>query len=188
LSIKKILLAPFAIIDNFVDRIISLIGAVIFAQFPNFLIHYLQRLGGHIDELAKITAKYKIAAKISGKSVEEYIKFHLNSGMTEFMSSGKIMQDNITRYNELKSSLSELKSSIGFEKIFIFLKEIDMEIFKATIKNYILGFSFTLETGLYALTGLIISMSLYYILKKLITIPFRKKSKKLDSNQMQNFG
>jgi len=172
--IKKILFFPFRIIDYLFDRIISLVSAVIFAQVPQFIAQYIQRLGGHIDELARMARMYEKAASGSGKTVEAYIQFHLNSTVPEFVKTGEIMRLNIERYIELKSVLDRLISSNVYNKFFIFLRGIDFEVAGSTMDSFTPGVPVNIEGLIYAVTGLFIGFLLYSLLKKTLHLLLEK--------------
>lgn len=117
--------------ESLFDRMVSVAGALIFIQIPAFIVQYQQRLGGHVDELAFLIKKYRSAAADNGRTVEEYIGLHLQSDVKEFVSTGRIMTENIDRFTGLSSALKDLSGSKGFVKFFHFIKDIDFDIFKA---------------------------------------------------------
>ena len=155
-----------AIFESVFDRIVSAAGALIFFQIPSFLVQYQQRLGGHVDEMAHLIRKYKSAAADNGRTVEEYIGLHLQSNVKEFVSTGKIMTENMERYTDLSAALKSLSQSKGFVKFYSFLKDIDIDIFKATLKNFVPGISFNTDTLIYGAAGIIFFMAVYFVIKK----------------------
>jgi hypothetical protein len=171
-KIKNIAAAPFRFILFLFDRALAAAGAIIFAQFPSFIIQYQQRLGGHVDELAQIISRYSEAAARNSRTIEEYISIHLKSEISDFVSSGRIMADNLTRYNELNESLNSLTGSEGLMKLLTFLKTVNYDIFSKTVDNFTPGISFNLDTLLYSATGIIFIMAIYFMIKKLFIIAF----------------
>ncbi|MCL1865724.1 MAG: DUF2937 family protein [Spirochaetes bacterium] len=163
---SKILLKPLIFLESIIDRIVSVIGAIVFIQIPTFIVQYQQRLGGHVDELARLVKQYKSAASVNGRTVEEYIGLHLNYDVKEFVSTGKLMTDNMERFNELSLALQNLSESSGIKKFFVFLKSMDFDIFKGTYKDFVPGISFNLDSILYCIVGIIFSMLLYLLIKK----------------------
>lgn len=164
--ITKILRPVTSFFELIFDRIISAAGALIFIQIPSFLVQYQQRLGGHVDELAMLIKKYKSAAADNSRTVEEYIGLHLQSDVKEFVSTGKIMSENVERFTDLSTALKSLTESKGIVKFYSFLKDIDFDIFKAALKNFVPGISFTIDTFFYGAAGIIVFMTIYLILKK----------------------
>lgn len=171
---SEIFMFPIRFIDRMSDRIFSIAGALVFSQFPQFVAQYIQRLGGHVDELKSIIYRYQSAASENGKSLEAFIQAHLGSGVTDFVNSGKIMKSNIDRFSYLSDSLSALASSTGLDRPFAFIKYFDMEIFRATLKSFTPGITVTAEGVAYAATGLLFGALVYYIIKKIFITIFGK--------------
>ena len=48
---RRILAYPLRFLGSILDRIIAGLGAILLAQFPQYFGQYLQRLGGHLNEL-----------------------------------------------------------------------------------------------------------------------------------------
>jgi hypothetical protein len=167
MSIIKAALSPLKIFDGLIDRIFAAVFAVVFAQLPMFIAQYIQRLGGHLDELTRIILQYREAAKGSGKTLEQYISTHLDSGITDFINTGKIMESNLARFDSLTQALESLRGAGAVQKPFIFLKNIDLSIAKGTLQDFTPGVPVNIEGAIYALCGLITGMIIYYIIKRI---------------------
>jgi hypothetical protein len=154
-----VLLIP---VDAFLGRLFSVIGAVILSQFPNFVQAYLQRLGGHLDEIRRVLSQYESAAKATGKTLKDYINIHLNSNSPEIVKTGQIISDHVSRADHLDKSLSAVTHAGPFSKFISFVSNADWTIARETLSNYTPGLSFTLESVLYGLAGIIIGMILYF--------------------------
>jgi len=170
----KILLKPLNFFESIIDRIVAVIGGIIFFQIPAFIIQYKQRLGGHVDELSRLIAQYKSSAAKYGKTVEEYIALHLNSGVNEIVSTGEFMTENMKRFDELSLALKNLSESSGITKLFVFFKSMDLDILRGTYKDFVPGISFNLESIAYCIVGVIFSMLLYLLIKKSLQFLFMK--------------
>jgi len=162
----RILKPVGSFLESILDRAVSAAGALVFIQVPAFIVQYQQRLGGHVDELAHLIRKYKSAAADNSRTVEEYIGLHLQSDVKEFVSTGRIMTENMDRFTDLSSALKSLTESKGLIKFFHFIKDIDIDIFKAAFKNFVPGISFQIDTILYGAMGIIFFMSIYFVIKK----------------------
>jgi uncharacterized protein YoxC len=172
-SILKYILIP---VDGFCSRVLAAVGALALVQFPNFVVHYLQRLGGHIDELKRMLDQYNQAAAMTGKTFEQYVILHKTSNVPEIAQTGRIIESSAERYLELKTALDQISQSPSFLKFFAFLKNADYEIFKSTLVNYTPGFSFNSECIVYALAGLAAASFFYFILKIMLKTLFDKIS------------
>lgn len=166
---NRFIKAPLGFLESLLDRIISVTGAIVFAQLPAFIVQYQQRLGGHVDELKHLIDRYKSYAASNNRSLEEYINIHLQSTVKEFASTGQLMTENLTRFNELSKALKELADSTGLVRLFMFFKNIDLDIYRGTMKNFVPGITFSTDAVLYGITGVIIFMSIYLFIKKSIT-------------------
>ena len=171
----KFLLKPLSFLESVIDRIVSVIGALIFIQIPAFIVQYQQRLGGHVDELSRLVQQYKSAAANNGRTIEEFIKLHLNSGVNEFISTGKLMSENMERFSALSQALQNLSEASGIKKLFVFLKGIDFDIFAGAYKDFVPGISFSLDSILYCIVGIIFSMLVYLLIKKSLQFLIKKK-------------
>ena len=166
---------PLKFLEAVIDRIAAVVGAIVFIQIPAFLVQYQQRLGGHVDELARLIKQFKSAAAKQGITVEKYIELHLNSGINEIKSTGELMTENMERFTDLSLALQNLSESSGVKKLFVFLKSMDFDIFKGTYKDFVPGISFSLDSILYCIVGIIFSMLLYLLIKKSLQFLFIKK-------------
>lgn len=165
---SRILKSFAGFLESILDRVISAAGALIFIQIPAFIVQYQQRLGGHVDELALLIKRYKSAAADNSRTIDEYIGLHLQSDVKEFVSTGKIMSENMERFTDLSTALKSLTESKGIVKVFSFVKDLEFDIFKAAYKNFVPGLSFTYDTLLYGAGGVLIFMTVYFIIKKIV--------------------
>ncbi len=171
---KRVISFPFNVIDGLLDRIVAVVCAFMFAQIPQFMAQYLQRLGGHVDELTRIVGQYTQAATEAGKTLEQFVATHLTSAVVDFVSTGKIMEENISRLKVLTRALEELNTASTYTKFIVFLKDLDAGIVKNTFHNFTPGVPVTLETIVYALIGLIVGMLIYHAISWAI-VAFSKK-------------
>lgn len=171
---KNILLAPVRFIDSILDRASAVLGAIIFAQVPQFITHYIQRLGGHVDEAARGMAKYREIADDIGKSLEQYVQHLLNSRDPAIFKSGQKIAADLERYNHLANALRDLTSAPLYKKFFMFVRNIDLEIARGTAGNFTPGIPLTPEALAYALAGIVVGMAAYFFLSRLIILAVRK--------------
>ena len=172
----KLLKLLFIPIDAALSRIAAAIGALVLVQFPNFVVHYLQRLGGHIDELTRTVTQYRETAALSGKTLEQLIELHRSSGIKEIARTGEIIQSSAERLIYLKESLEAISSAQPLTRFFTFIRHADLDIARAAFSNYTPGFSFNTECILYAGAGLLAASFCYFIFRTLILFAFEKLS------------
>lgn len=174
----KLISYPLRILDGLVDRVLSLLGAITLAQFPQFIGQYLQRLGGHLGEIRHTVRQFEAMAATLNMTLEEYIKVHLFSGTEVFLSSGEVIQDLIHRLQILENSYILLRQATPVNRWLVFLKVFDPEIFTQTYKIFTPGIPTTIEGGIYALVGLFLAWGVYQGIKNLIRLIFTKERKR----------
>ena len=171
---KKILMAPVRFLDSMADRICAVLGALAFAQFPQYLVLYLQRLGGHVDEAARNVDKYKDIAKELGQTMYQYSQHLLASKDPAVFKTGQKIALDLERYDALSAALNQLQAAPAYQKFFVFLKTIDPGIARATWENYTFGLPLTWEAAGYAVAGIIVGMLLYFCVSRLIIVIVKK--------------
>ncbi|OHD64356.1 MAG: hypothetical protein A2176_01855 [Spirochaetes bacterium RBG_13_51_14] len=171
---KKILLAPILLLDSLLDRICALLAALTLAQFPQYLAQYLQRLGGHVDEAARNIEKYREVAKEVGKTLEQYVQHLLASKDLAVFRTGQKIGADIERYDQLAGALKDLTSAPAYKKLFIFITNVDWDIARATWERFTPGLPLTLEGAIYAAAGIVIGMTAYFCVSRLIVLIVKK--------------
>lgn len=164
--ILEIVLAPVRFFDAILDRALSLAGAFVLCQYPQFKMLYMQRLGGHVDELSRIVKAYTAAAKSVGLSLDGFVVKHLSSNAQEFRESGRIMNENVHRFNDLSAALKAVTETDPRLSIIPFLRHLDLDIARKTLKTFTPGIPFSTEGLAYALLGMVLAMLVYWTLKK----------------------
>ena len=171
---KNIFLAPVRFVDSIFDRVCAVLGAVVFAQVPQFITHYVQRLGGHVDEAARGIGKYREIADDIGKTLEQYIQHLLNSKDPAVFKSGQKIAADLERYNHLANALRELTSAPLYKKFFVFVRDIDFGIARGTAGSFTPGLPLTPEAAAYAVAGIIVGMAVYFIASRAVILSIRK--------------
>lgn len=146
------------------DRICAFIGAIILMQLPMFIDQYSMRLSGHVEELNYQVNKMEYYASLSKKTLEQYIRKFILSKDADFSAQGKIMEEMRNREKKLTDSLLSLKQGNLLTRPFIFLFQSDWGIVDATFQYYQMGISFSFESIIYAIIGILLGYYLYKIL------------------------
>ena len=171
---NAILLAPVRFVDSLLDRICAVLGALAFAQFPQYLAQYIQRLGGHVDEAAKNMDKYREIAKEVGKSLYQYSQHLLNSKDPAVFKTGQKIAWDLERYDRLGAALKELQAAPAYKKFLVFVKDVDLDIARATLGSFTPGLPVTLEGAAYAAAGIVAGMVFYFCASRLIVLAVKK--------------
>ena len=171
---NKILMAPVRFLDSIADRICAVLGAMALAQFPQYLVLYIQRLGGAADEAARNIEKYKDIAKELGQSLYQYSQHLLASKDPAVFKTGQKIAQDLQRYDSLAAALKELQAAPAYQKIFVFIKNIDLGIARGTWENFTFGLPLTWEAAGYACAGIVLGMLLYFCVSRLVILGVKK--------------
>ena len=164
--LKKVILAPVRFTDALLDRTITLAGGLVLCQYPQFKVLYMQRLGGHVDELSRIVKAYTAAASSLGMSLQQFIGKHLSSGAAEFRESGRIMAENVNRFQDLSSGLTAIKEAHPHLSILAFFRHCDLAIARETLKTFTPGIPLNTEALAYGMAGMVAAMTIDWAIKK----------------------
>lgn len=161
---------PLRLVDGLIDRVLAVIGVIGLAQFPQFFSQYLQRLGGRLDEARLIRGEYIKAAKSLNLSLEEYVAQHLAAENEVFVSYGEVLNGVIERFHALEGSYLALKEATLFNRWWVFLQNLDWEVFSQTWLDFTPGIPTTIEGLCYGAAGLLVVWGFYKGIK--ITLRF----------------
>lgn len=158
-----------SIFDSLVDRILCVVGAVLFSQGPEFMQQYLQRLGGHLGEARRQLDIFRHTAAQSGLSLEQFISQTGANADHAVAKLGGVMTAASERVSSLQSAHDALLHSALWERPFVFLRHLDFEIARATGAVFQPAVPTTVEGLAYALTGMLVVLALYHLaLKRLV--------------------
>ena len=155
----------------------GLICAAAATQVPTFHQQYLQRLGGHVDELAQqVSAIDERAAKLD-KDRYDYIRGLIGNTDQSARQEGEYLLELVTRHVTLRNSLERLQ---GMPMLYVggaLLLECDPQIALATLKALKPAVPLTLAGAGYGLAGFFIGyLGLIFLISLLHwrTVPVEK--------------
>lgn len=160
---------------HFIERLVGIGGALIFSQFPLFILQYTHQMAGHVAELQKQLAAMTRVAMQGGKTLESFIQKFVQSQDVDFHAQGLLMQEMVERFSKLKSGLSTLQQSQIWERPFYFLKNWDGGVIQDTLRSYEPGFTLNMEGIIYALVGFLVAMGLVRLLRAGLVKLFRRE-------------
>lgn len=152
------------------EKLIALLGALVCLQFPQFYLQYMHELKGHILELKHQVSLFEQAARISGKSLTEWITKFIYNEDPDIALQGKLLQDMVERLNSFQYAANSLETSSFIEKPFQFLRLADSSIIYDTWQTFHWGIEFSMDSLGYAGMGLILG----YIFSKILYLAFSK--------------
>ncbi len=152
----------FAAGETLVDRILCVVGAVVFSQAPEFMQQYLQRLGGHLAEARRQLAQFEAIARQAGRTVQELAVSYSANADASVASMGQLVGGTQVRVATLTVAETALREAAVWERPFVFLRHCDMEIARGTAEVFKPAVPATLEGMLYALAGVVVILALYH--------------------------
>jgi Protein of unknown function (DUF2937) len=141
--------------------VIALAPAFVLSQVPEFMQQYHQRLGGAVDELARITRHFEEDSRRSGYDT---------TGALGLMSKNpeRLIRDQATRMEEYFKRLSRLReqqeafrNGTSLTRLGAFVSNFDRPLAAATYGTYKPALPMTIEGGLFAAVGLFVP---YYLM------------------------
>lgn len=131
----------------------ALTGAAGFSQFPEYYAHYLQRLGGRIDQARSRAAGIREDAQAKGLSVEDYIDNFLES--TPHSLEGERMAESIFQLANMEAAYDALRNATTLQRPFAFVEYMDTGLVDATLRDFAPAVPLTPEGMAYAGCGVL---------------------------------
>ena len=123
----------------FVHRLalaIALLAGLIGSQGPEFAQQYRQRLGGAIDELNRIVAKFDAEAQRENLTPAQGLS-RLNQNADPLARQrGEAMVETIDRANRLEGQLQAMALAGPLMRLFVMAKDFDPQIAESTLETY----------------------------------------------------
>jgi hypothetical protein len=149
--------------EGLLDRLLCVLGAVVFSQVPEFMQQYLQRLGGHLDEARRQLRQFQQAAEQSGLTLDRLITQTATNADTAVAKLGVVMTKTVTRVETLESAQSAMENASLWSRPFVFLRHMDSSIAHATWSIFKPAVPTTAEGLVYALCGMLILNAIYHL-------------------------
>ncbi len=163
MPLPRIIRSASAGLERLLDRVLCVLGAVIFSQLPEFMQQYLQRLEGHLDEARLQLERFREAASQSGMTLDQLVA---GSGQNPDPSMGRlggVVRSLIARVDDLASADAAFRHASMWSRPFVFAAHLDPGIAKATWVIFRPAVPTTLEGLLYAGVGMVVILSTYHL-------------------------
>lgn len=166
--------------NTLADRIVSVIGALIFSQAPQFFEQYLRVLEGALAEARRNLGEASTKAAELGLTLEQFIDAHLRNSNPIFRKSGEVYQSAVERMQSYESAHQSLNNASVWERPFSMLAHFDSELYSAM--QFTPGLPLTTEGIVYALVGVLVALCVYH---GLLSLPVRLIKRRQNTNQKQ---
>lgn len=147
----------------------GLLCAAALTQVPTFHQQYMQRLGGHVDELAQQVSAIDERAENVGKVRYDYIRDLIGNSDASARQEGDYLLELVTRHVTLRNSLERLEAMPMQYVGGALILEGDRKIALATLKNLkpavpltIAGIGYGIAGFFIGYLGLIFLISLFH--------------------------
>ena len=174
---KKLLRYPFRFVNGLLDRAFALAGALLLAQFPQFYGQYLQRLGGHMEELRRTVSMYEQAAAALGLSLEQYIEEHLAAESKVITSSGEVISNLVERLWQMESAFAALVQASPWSRWLVFISRAEWAVVRQCLHRFTPGVPTTAEGLIYAGAGLLLGWGIYALGRALLAPALNRKKR-----------
>jgi len=145
----------------------AVVGAVAGSQVPGFMQHYMQRLGGHLDEAERNLQGWRdIAGTVGSSGVADLANSYVLTADPKVIAAGQKCMADITRVHELQGALTALQDASVWSRPFVFIRNLDPEIAKATLGSFTMNVPLDIEGLFYAASGLVLCLLLYLGLRQ----------------------
>ena len=148
--------------DGILDRVLCVVGTLAFSQIPEFIQQYLQRLGGHLDEARRQLGQFHNAAEQSGITLHRLIEQTSSNPDAAVAKLGGVMTNAVTRVEQLQVAHSAILTASIWEKPFVFLRNVDSDIARATWQIFKPAVPTTVEGLVYAGIGMLVLLFVYH--------------------------
>lgn len=142
---------------------VGLLGAILAAQLPELVQQYKQRLGGAIDEMVTIVARFDADAASNNLTRDQAITALAASQDDLVRRRGDDMKINVERLRNLQDSRLELETVDPVARLGGFLRYADGELLAATVEEFRPAVPTTLEGAICALLGFLLGWCLVRI-------------------------
>lgn len=114
----------------------GLCGGIVASQGPEFGQQYRQRLGGAIDELRQVIARFDADAQASGETQASAIA-RLRSNTDDFVSrQGAAMQANVERLKNLEFHRTTMMQAGPFARVALMVRDGDRDVMEAAYRDF----------------------------------------------------
>ena len=160
-----------------IARTLALIFGLAFAgtasQAPEFAQQYRQRLGGAIDELARIVAAFEADARDFGITRSEALARLTGNADPLVARRGTRMADTISRLESLQEQRAAMGGAGPFARMAIIVRDADTPLAEATARDYEPAVPLTTEGLVSAGAGFGVGYVLWRLLAGLLRLSGR---------------
>src|SRR5689334_1726641 len=122
--------------EGLIDRLLCVLGVASFAQVPEFIQQYLQRLGGHLDEARRQVDGFVQVAALSKLTLTELIERTAQNPDETVARLSPVMREAAARVERLAAAEAAIRDASPWSKPFVFIAHLDVDIARATWSSF----------------------------------------------------
>ena len=142
----------------------GLVGAVAASQIPELMQQYRQRLGGAVEELARVVADFDLDAAREDLTRDQALERYITSGDRFFNRRGVSMQRTLARFDRITAHRAALLDADAFERPVLFWTYNDPVLLDGTVGEFRPAIPTTAEGAVYASGGFVLGAVLMALL------------------------
>lgn len=116
--------------------LLSALFGVAFSQVPEFGQQYRQRIGGAIDELARIVESFDADARREGLTRPQALDHYVRAGDAFLARRGRNMTVTLDRFDRLTAQRVALGEAGGFARLAQIATDIDHDLARRTLADF----------------------------------------------------
>jgi hypothetical protein len=154
----------------------GLLGGLVASQGPEFSQQYRQRLGGGIDELKQVVARFDADARANSETSQSAIA-RLRSNPDDLAGrQGSAMQGNMERLGRLESHRQQMIEAGPFRRVALMVRDGDTDIMSAAYRDFEPAVPVTQEGVLSTAFGFVVVWGGVLLLASFIRSLFRRRA------------
>ncbi|MCG7394436.1 DUF2937 family protein [Microvirga sp. ACRRW] len=115
---------------------LGLFGGIVASQGPEYSQQYRQRLGGAIDELQRVIARFDADAQANGETQSNAIA-RLRTNPDDLVSrQGIAMQANVERLGRLQTHREAMMQAGPFARVALMVRDGDQDVMEAAYRDF----------------------------------------------------
>ena len=150
---------------------VGLMGGLAASQAPEFAQQYRQRLGGAIDELARIVDRFEADARATGVGRSQALERLAGNADDLARRQGASVAATIARRDELVAQQQAMREAGGFGRVALLARRADPEMARAAWRDFEPALPVTTEGAVSAGAGFLAG----YGLIGLLALPFGRR-------------
>jgi hypothetical protein len=149
-------------VEKVLDRVLCVVGAVLFSQMPEYMQQYLQRLGGHLAQAQRDLQRFRDVAVKSGQTLDQLIQSFRASSDAAVAKTAGVIEATAEQVADLAAAEHALRTATPWTRPWAFFRHLDSGIAGDTWSVFQPAVPTTFEGLMYAAAGVLVALALYH--------------------------